>query len=874
MNQEPNFTPLSVATARAGRNYCPAKPIQDLLRNKKLNKQPTKLEAAIRELYTHCLNNQKQAFNEIFSMAQLVGLFRQGNQLLQRRPFGAPGYYVRPLRSDDDTTMRQTAMNLMGFFSQACESKVIASNPQVNMRPGDDTPEAIAAAQACRPVVDFYETEWYTAKFSRREAIRFLTDGMVIHQVRWNPFLGGYETNEREVSHEDITLDEGGGECLDCGHAGGAEDFQTAYAQQCPECNSPAVEVRPPVQSKIARIGMGQARPVGAPELVSSSLMSWRWDLTKDLECSPWAIKRQYITQGAVQLMLGDVTIPDSQSSEDYGLDILYALAYAGQAFAGTSYASQYRYASMLDKKPVLSEFWLTPEYLAMLETEGGDTLCGEQLPAGKLSDFFDAPICLVGLNDFALTIGAYAKESQQNEVITAQWFMNAESGVGRGMEDTAAVQRRFNAVDGQIYQGLATTATPAVVTDMSLLKEDQGRYLFAPGHNIDISLALLPPNMKLSDAFFIGNPGAVSQQYVQYGSQFLREMAQISSLVTEFTNGLIGVDNRTATGAQITAQLANSLYGPMLASKGQLRVEIAKRVVCLVAAHDTTGRYYPGKGAAKGRMVQGQELKSRVVFDLEPNSELPVSPFSQQTDVRVMGEAFGGLLGAAQLQAQFPRFFRAVSKPFNIKFDTEDEDDVSTLCLKRLQSIEANYSAGVDDPSVLVQMVRPAVMKTEPKHKDKAEWWSDYLDLERGQNAPDIIRAAIEGMYWVHQNMLTQQQIPQAMNQGLVQTAAMAPAALGQAALQPQESQAPEADDSAQIESDERMQDQEHEHEAEQKQREADTQVKVASIQTQGQLAATQLQGQNQLALEKVKGENAVRTAKARPKPAARKSA
>jgi hypothetical protein len=858
LDQSPNFTPLSVATARGARNYAPAKPLQDVIRNKKLNKQPTKLEAAIRELYQHCMNVQKAAWSEIQSMAQLVALFREGQQLLQRRPFGAPGYYVRPLRGDDDTTMRQTAMNLMGFFSQACESKVIASNPQVNMRPGDDTPEAIAAAQACRPVVDQYETDWYTAKFSRREAIRFLTDGMVIHQVRWNPFLGGYGTNERQVSHEDVTIDEGGGECLDCDYEGPSDSFQGQYAPQCPECQSPAVDVRQPVMSKMARIGMGQSRPVGAPELVSSSLMSWRWDLTKDLEESPWAIKRQYITQGAVQLMLGDVTIPDSSSSEDYGLDILYALAYAGQAFAGTGLASQYRGTSMLDKRPVLSEFWLTPEYQAMLETEGGGTLCGEVLPKGKLSDFFRGEsICLVGLNDFALTIGNYAKESQQHEVITAQWFMNAESGVGRGMEDTAAVQRRFNAVDGQIYQGLATTATPAVVTDMSLLKEDQGRYLFAPGHNIDISLALLPPNMKLSDAFFIGNPGAVSQQYVQYGSQFLREMAQISSLVTEFTNGLIGVDNRTATGAQITAQLANSLYGPMLASKGQMRVEIAKRIVSLVSAHDVTGRYYPGKGAAKGRVVEGKDLKARVVFELVQNSELPTTPFSQQTDIRVFFESFGGAPIAAQLKATDPEFFRATAAPFNINWGNDSDDDISTLCLKRLESMKMNLAAGNNDPSVLVEQVRPPVSKVEPKHPEKADWWSMYLDLEAGQSVPMELRQAIEGMYWLHHNMQTQQQIPQAVNQGLVAAAGAAPMALGQAALQPQETTAPEQDDSAKIESDERMESEKRQTELATKGIEAKTQLAVAETQGEYQLEATRLQGKNQVA-----------AAKARPKP------
>ncbi len=874
MDETPNFTQLSVATSRAGVNYAPAKPLADVLRTRKLDSKrtPSKLEAGIRELYTHYLNHERAAWNEMIGMAQLVSLFRKGNQLLQRRPFGAPGYYVRPLTESDDNTMRQTAMNLMGFFSQACESKVVASNPTVNMRAGDDTPEAIAAAQACRPVVDYYESQWYTDKFTRREAIRFLTDGMVIHQVRWNPFLGGYQAAERSVTHEDMTLDEGGGHCLECDYEGPPDSFTN---NQCPECGSPAIDTRAPITQSIARIGMGQSKPIGEPEICSSSFMSWRWELTKDLECSPWAIKRQYIGQGAIKLMLGDVTVPDSQSGEQYGLDVLYALAYSGQAFQGTSYASQYTNTSLIDKKPTLAEFWLSPEDQAMIETEGGETLSGETLPKGRLSDFFGGkPICVVGLNDMALIVGIYANESQQNEVVTAQWFMDADSGAGRGMEDTAAVQRRFNAVDGQIYQGLATTATPAVVTDMSLLKEDQGRYLFAPGHNVDISLALLPPNMRLEDAFYVGNPGAVSQQFVQYGSQFLREMAQISSLVTEFTNGLIGVDNRTATGAQITAQLANSLYGPMLASKGQLRVDIAKMIVCLVSKHAVGGRYYPGKGAAQGKMVGAQDLKGKVVFELEPSSELPTTPFSKQTDVRVFGEAFGGMIGAAQLQAQFPRFFRAVAQPFNIKFDTEDEDDVSTLCLKRLESMKSNLQAGINDPSVLVEQVQPPVSNIEPKQSEKADWWADYLDLEAGQSAPPELRAAIEGMYWVHKNGQTSAQIPQALNQGIVQAAGAAPAALGAAMLQPQEQQAPAEDKTAELDHEAQLQDSEQQHEAEMKDKEIAGQAQVASIQGQSQLANTALQGRNQIRNTEVAGQNAVKVAKARPKPTVRKSA
>lgn len=861
MNESPSFTQLAVATARGGVNYAPAKPLVDVIRTRQLNpkRTPSKLESSIRELYTHYLNHEKQAFNEMISCAQLVNLFRKGNQLLVRRPFGAPGYYVRPVK-EDDTAMRQTAMNLMGFFSQACESKVIASNPQVNMRPGDDTPESIASAQACRPVVDCYETEWYTVPFSRREAIRFLTDGMIIHQVRWNPFLGKYGVSEREVSHEDVTLDEGGGSCLECSYEGPSESFQGQHAPTCPECQSPAVDVRDPVKQQLARIGMGQSRPVGEPEIVSSSFMAWRWDLTRDLECSRWAIKRQYITQGAIKLMLGDVIVPDSQSSEQYGLDVMYALAYSGQAFAGSSQASRYTNTSLIDKRPTLAEFWLSPEDQAMIETEGGETIGGETLPEGKLSDFFGGkPICVVGLSDMSLIVGMYANESHQREVVSAQWFMDADSGVGRGMEDTAAVQRRFNAVDGQIYQGLATVATPAAFFDPQLMREDMGRYAFTPGHNIEVNLALLPPNMKLPDAFYLPAPGAVSQQYVQYGSQFLREMAQISSLVTEFTNGLIGVDNRTATGAQITAQLANSLYGPMLASKGQMRVEIAKKIVALIGEHDMTGRHYPGKGAAKGRTVSGEDLKGRVVFDLVPSSELPVTPFSRQTDVRIFFESFGGAPIAAELQKAHPAFFRATSAPFNIPFDDESEDEVSNLCLGRLEQMKANLQAGVTDSAMLIQMLRPPVDKVEPKHKEKAEWWSKWLDLENAQKAPQELREAAAGMYWTHQNMDTQRQLPLATNAGLLQAATMAPAAVGQAALQPKEQPAPEQDDTAKIEADIQMESEKRQTELATKKIESKTQLQVAETQGEYQLETTRLQGKNQVA-----------AAKARPKPAA----
>jgi hypothetical protein len=869
MEQNSSFTQLSIPLAKSGKNYAPTKPLEELLRNKKPNlKNPTKFEQSIREWYQSKLNYEKVSRDEQISRSHLVSLFRKGDQLLQRRPFGAPGYYVRPIQNDDTVT-RQTVMNIMTFHSQISESKLMAVNPTVNMRPGDDTPEAIAAAQACRPVVDNYETDWYTAKFTRRESIRLLTDGIVVHQVRWNPFKGEYQSQERKVSRREVVIDPGSGVCADCQHEAEADEFEpTNFGNKCPQCGSEAVDIRPPMKQNMAQIGMGEQKPVGEPEIISSAFAQWHWDMTVDLEMSSWAIKRQKITQGDINLMLGDVVIPDSASSADYGLEVLHALTYSGQAFQGQSNSQWHQ--SVWEKQPTMAEAWMSPSDQAMIECEEGDTICGIKMPKGKMSDFFrGADVCIVGLNDMSVIVGTYANESQKSEVVTAQWYMDADSGGGRGMEDTAAVQRRFNAVDGQLYQGLATTATPPVFIDMRMLKEDNAKYLFKPGVNHDINLSMLPVGMKMQDAMYLPQPGQVSQQFMGYGTEFLaKNMANLSSLAVEFSD-LLSIDNRTATGAQISSALANSLYGPMLMSKSESRVEIAKKIVCLQGKHGVVGRFFPGKGDARGRMVDGQSLQGKVIFELVPNTHLPVTPYSQQSDVSAFLQAFGGNpLMVGQMKDAYPALFKAISRPFSsLQFDDETDDEISTLCLGRLQQMKEALEAGVDDPQMLVQMIQPPVSAKEPKQKEKQTWWASWLDLDSAQKSPLVLRQAAEAMWDLHENLMTQTAMPQAANAGLVAgigaAAQAAPAALGATALQQQQPQEQGDDQRLELEAEHAAQESEQAHESRMKDKELETQKEI-----------TRLQGQNQLATTKEAGKNQIAAVKARPKPTVKKTA
>lgn len=869
MTQQPNFTALSVPLSRSSPNLAPSKPIADAIRNKKLNKNPTKFEAAFREWHQSKINYEKVSRDEAISMGQLVALMINGDQLLRRRPFG-PGYYVQPLMGDD--TYQQKAINVLRFYYQCCETKFTSANPTVTMRPGGDEPIDIASAQAARPVVDYRESQFYTSKFSRRECLYGATNGMFIHRVRWNPFKGEWMAQSRSVSQQSVQSDDGWGECAECQHQDVASEFpETQFGDQCPNCQSAAVDVRRPQTQMMPQVSIGAPRPIGEPEIIQTPFAGWYWDMAKDLEESSWAIYCQRVSSGAISLMLGDLALPDTGSSDNKGLDVLHALAYGGQAFAGTAGTSQ---RQSNDRRPTMSEAWVPPEEYADWDIEEGETVCGMRMPGGKMRDSFKDPVCVISMNDASLIVGTFANETHQDEVVTGQWFMKSDSGGGRGLQDTAAVNKRLNAVDGQVYQGLAGTATPAIMVDRSILRDDaQSDYLFKPNTTIDVNLNLLPPGLGLKDAFALGTPGNVNQQYIQYGSVYLKDMLQVTSLVTEFSD-FMSIDNRTATGAQITSALANSLFGPLLLTKGEARVRIAKIIVRLEVRYGSQSRYFPGKDGARGRNVSGQDLRGKVIYELDQNSELPVTPFSKQADIRALIESMGGIEGLLMLKTQDPAMFRSFVAPYNVKIESESDDVISTICLDMVDQMKANLQAGVDDPVMLTERLNPPVSLYEPKQQEKSQWFSDWLDLDTSRKAPLVLRQAVEQMVLKYQNLKTEREMPIAVNKGLVEgagmAAAQAPSALGQQALQgggdpgqaaQQQHEAQQQDADRAMEHDHHAADQEHE-------------MQKASLQARTAITVAEIQGKTAVETTKLAGDNAVRTAKAKPKPTATKAA
>ena len=181
---------------------------------------------------------------------------------------------------------------------------------------------------------------------------------------------------------------------------------------------------------------------------------------------------------------------------------------------------------------------------------------------------------------------------------------------------------------------------------------------------------------------------------------------------------------------------MVNSLYGPMLMSKGESRVSIAEMLVRLICKYGSAEGVIQVKVPRRAAWSQGKTFGEKLCSELEQNSQLPTTPYTQQTDVRVALEALGGVQGLLMLKQGDPEMLYQLLKPFTgLKLESESEDEVSNLCLDRLEQIEQAFQSGVVDPNQLIEMIQPPVSMYEPKQKEKQTWWSNFWTWNRGNS-------------------------------------------------------------------------------------------------------------------------------------------
>ncbi len=719
---------------------------------------------ALKERFEHYIEVDKSVRNEIISVGQLISLFIEGKQLLARDPFTGGWRTLQP-RREDHTTKR--SLNLMQFYATNWITKWMLSNPNVIVRAGMDSDAAIGAAKAADVWVDHYEAKFYSAWFNQQEALLCLTFGTYLERIRHDAGIQGIVGIREVIENREVQLGEGAGYCGDCGRIAPAAEFMQQaegpdgnpmQANVCPQCGSEAVLVEPPASGTVPTVTGQEEVEMG--DLVCETLpmpACW-WDLKSRAEHSPWFIYRQRVPFGRIRQLLGNVKIPGGEKAEsDFGLDVIDMLAKSGQALGGHSaHGMRRRNAAIWQDAVNLDEMWLGPECYADIEIKGDEeTLAGVPLPGGQsLAEVFPNGLVAVGLNGMRLVLGLYA-ERHADHIVSGVYHMKALSGAGRGAADAIEPQRRINRFDSQGLNFMESTATPAVLYDASLIGEDEAGYLGHPKTNIPVDLSRLPDTRRLADAVMQMPPGSLPPQFVQYTQEFLNHMFQLSMHITDFSGGLPGVNNRTATGAQIATANSNSLFAPVLGIKSEVRVRAAEMTVEHGRRHFPLDRFFPlgGKhGAQRGIWLSGMRLEGELVFDYEKDSETPKNQFTKREDAMAFFALFGGFIGYLQALQQDPQMVTELARLWNVRIESRDYDVVSQRCQARVEQMMQGLRMGVQDPAGLIQMINPPMSAFEPAHLEKARWWSEWLDTDDAldlQNFP--LRLAAELMAQMH---------------------------------------------------------------------------------------------------------------------------
>ena len=123
----------------------------------------------------------------------------------------------------------------------------------------------------------------------------------------------------------------------------------------------------------------------------------------------------------------------------------------------------------------------------------------------------------------------------------------------------------------------------------------------------------------------------------------------------------------------------------------------------------------------------------------------------------------------------------------FDVDMLRDEYDAVTELCLRRLGQMQTVAQAGVDIPEVLIMAIQPPISEVELDLKEKSEWFARWLSTDQGIKSPMPLRAAVELLVKGQFQGAVQHEATIATGQGVVQAAAMAPAAMGQAALEQQ---------------------------------------------------------------------------------------
>ncbi len=820
----------------------------------------------LKEKTSKLQDEHQKVWREQFLISTLIFFFIDGKQILTRNP-RTNGWIPMDLPRRTDSPVY--AYNQVGFYVDNIKARWAQSSPKIEWYPARDTDEAEGAAKAAKVVTDHYFRKYLDEQFKQGEATLAIAGNYARFIYYSDEQRGGY--GKRPITGPTQIPGESSYLCADCGRMGATSEIDMGQEALPPTGGTegtassnplspgiggadqaamggsiPPVGNAPPPQISSGQMGaLTQDAPIGAPpmpaapvcpgcgspnivqtqaqpETVESVIgeeqyevgdvciesvpfFELRWNISKTLEDSEWLRRKRRLRVEVLEDTFKGIKIK-AKATEDTGLQSAENLRIStygsgGRANRGSK-SEEGEYADF-------TQWWLRPcMYTNVVVQQDVETISGAPIPAGtNLSDMFPDGMYIAWID------GVDGPCEVRNEChadmwVSGQFRQRAMTGLGIGIEDIIEPQRQFNLIMSLIYTQLRTVSSPATLYDERLFGNNVTQYLGRPDVNIPFNTTNMPENYNIDQGIKRLQGIPPSSQHYQTAQLLINQMERASRVTSSSLGQSLGLDNKTAHGAQIAQTNADTMTIPYLCLKAEVDRKTAVKVVKCFQKHCFDQRWLQisGKrGEVTGMWLKAADLSDDLMAEVVPESYLPKTNYDKQQAFQQLLLMTGGPAGFFQLEKEAPELLHQVTQALGIDLGSKDYSAVTQLCRLRIEQMKANLPMVAQtiqmmptaqpqldpmtgqmmmvpvDPNaeagqMLAGSVTPPVDPFEMGHEASINRLRDWLSESEGIDADPMLRAGVDALITQHlQALMTETQI-----RGAIEGMAMPPAPMG----------------------------------------------------------------------------------------------
>jgi hypothetical protein len=767
-------------------------PSEELLRNAQENAGDNSVEIEP-EWFEQTRNDYEQEEKPTWEGQQLlwalIFLVIEGKTLLRRAKYGN-GWRYPELPARTDTPVY--GFNFTGFYSENIKAKWTSSNTDIRWRPQRDSDDALGATKAAQRVRDYLRRRIYTQSFKQLEALL----------AQCGKYARYYYYTEKEKSYgrrpriepQEMQLGESNYFCADCGGSGplqpmaavgnppndrasgmpdmaepdnagiplasssampqatgramGLPDAGMAVQDAgrnvsdssaiCPECGSPNINVEQSEPFQVEAVTGYDDIETGSIVCEPVPVFELKHETTKSPQDSNYLIRSRRVRVAELEYEYPDLKIRQGKK-EDRGLaiegDLKRSTYEPGGGMSGRDGVNE---TPTVD----FTQVWLSPCLYARKRLKKDiQTASGQTIPAGtKLADVFKRGLYMCFIE------GIKGPVELRDECHADYWVggvlrQRAISSLGSGIEDIVNSNMQLNLVYSIIYEQLRTSAMPATLFDERLLPNGVSAYLGSLS-NVPVQLAALDDRLSIRDAIFQLQPQPPTQQHFGYAEKLNQHM-QLASRVTDFSGGLPGVNNDTATGAQITSANSQSLFGPQLANKAEVDRRGAEIELNLFKENQFDEMYVSlsgRRGEQDGVWLSAANINVDLYAEVVEESYLPQTNLERRERWDAFLQRVGGLPGLKAAMQESPDQVEQLADIFDVDLAGEDYEANAEICRERIEQMKA----ALPMLQVMQQGMPPVQMQPDPVSGQMAAVPVDPM-AEAGQMLLGVISPPVE---------------------------------------------------------------------------------------------------------------------------------